>query len=317
MSKIMALTADQESTFQHYIDRWTAIGLSTEPIDREKHDESICAIYKLAGLKEPRIVYVDCALSGAIASGILTDEGAMDSVMGSVWGSVWGSVRVSVGDSVRGSVIDSVRATKIKWVDWLYGNMWAGYGAWGEFFLEQCGVDVNRDCLNHMEHGHWIWPLDGLCLCSERPIAIYTDNQGRNHRENGPAVEYPTGWGPFVWHGTIVPPEWLLGKPPTAAEAIKWENMEQRRAACEILGWVNVLNELNARTIDKHKNYAVGELLEVDIPDIGKGRFLRVMCGTQREFALPVPLDMDTAENAQRWLNFIPDDIHFIPEVRT
>ncbi len=40
-------------------------------------------------------------------------------------------------------------------------------------------------------------------------------------------------------------------------------------------------------------------------------------CGTNRLFALPVPPDMDTAKNAQRWLNFISDDVDFILSVRT
>ncbi len=128
---------------------------------------------------------------------------------------------------------------------------------------------------------------------------------------------YESGWGPFCWHGVVVPAEWILDKPPSAADAIRWHNMEQRRAACEIVGWVNILEELNAKTIDKHSNPMVGELVEVDIPDVGRERFLRVMCGTDRLFALPVPPEMKTAEESQRWLNFIPDDIDFLPELRT
>jgi hypothetical protein len=115
----------------------------------------------------------------------------------------------------------------------------------------------------------------------------------------------------------MIPSEWIVDKKPTAAEAITWQNMEQRRAACEMVGWVNILEELNAETIDKHDNPMVGELVAVDIPDVGREKFLRVKCGTNRLFALPVPPDMDTAENAQRWLNFIPDNIPFIPSIRT
>ena len=195
--------------------------------------------------------------------------------------------------------------------------MWSGYGAWGEFFAD-IGVGINRDCLSMMEHGHYIWPLDGLCIASEKPVAWHVDDQGRNHREDGPAVEYPSGWGPYCWHGVVVPPEWIVGNTPLSAkEAITWDNMEQRRAAREIVGWHNILDELNAETIDKHKNPMVGELLSVDLPDVGRERFLRVRCGTGRDFALPVPPDMDTAENAQRWLNFIPDGVLFVPAIRT
>ena len=146
---------------------------------------------------------------------------------------------------------------------------------------------------------------------------IHVDDQGRSHCETGPSVEYESGWGPYCWHGTVIPSEWITDKPPSAAEAIKWDNMEQRRAACEMVGWVNVLTQLNAKTIDTHENPMVGELVEVEIPDIGKEKFLRVTCGTNRLFALPVPPDMETAEQCQRWLNFIPEDMTFLPELRT
>jgi hypothetical protein len=102
-----------------------------------------------------------------------------------------------------------------------------------------------------------------------------------------------------------------------AKTAITWDNVEQRRAACEIVGWHNILDELNAVTIEKHRNAMAGELLEVELPDVGREKFLRVRCGTGRDFALPVPPGMESVEQAQRWLNFIPDDVSFLPETRT
>jgi len=58
-------------------------------------------------------------------------------------------------------------------------------------------------------------------------------------------------------------------------------------------------------------------LLEVELPDIGKERFLRVLCGTGREFALPVPPDMTTALQAQSW-TFGMVEFEFVkPEIRT
>jgi len=92
--------------------------------------------------------------------------------------------------------------------------------------------------------------------------------------------------------------------------------MEQRRAACEIVGWAKILKELNAKTIDTHANRMVGELIEVELPDVGRNRFLRVMCGTNREFALPVPPTIWRAIEAQAWLNWTTEDISQ-PTLRT
>ena len=115
-----------------------------------------------------------------------------------------------------------------------------------------------------------------------------------------------------------VPEEWITNKEALDAKtAITWENMEQRRAACEIVGWENVLKQLNAKTIQKDSDPEIGELVEVNIPDIGKERFLRVQCGTGRMFALPVPPDMQTALEANAWtFNINPDELLNL-EIRT
>ncbi len=102
----------------------------------------------------------------------------------------------------------------------------------------------------------------------------------------------------------------------TPAIALTWKNIEQRRCACEILGWINILKELKAKTIEKDEDPQIGELVEVTIPDIGKEKFLRVECGTGREFAMPVPPEMKTALEANAWTWGL-EAYQYQPEVRT
>jgi hypothetical protein len=203
------------------------------------------------------------------------------------------------------------------------GNMWAQW---------DCYLTAARDILGlrlkeHKKykaweqcaiHGGFRMMHEKFCMVADFPLYIKMDENNRPHCEDGPSHLWRDGWAIYHWHGIRVPQEWIENKESLdAATAIKWDNVEERRAACEIVGWVNILNELNARVIDKHQNPMVGELVEVDIPDIGPEKFLRVMCGTNRLFALPVPPEMKTAEESQRWLNFVPDDIDFLPEIRT
>ena len=128
------------------------------------------------------------------------------------------------------------------------------------------------------------------------------DAAGRLHDVTGPAVAYPDGWAIYAVHGTRVPAEWI-----TAADkldvrtALTWQNIEQRRAAAEILGWDRILRELKPRVVDKDRNAQIGTLLEVDLPDSPREKFLRVKCGTGRTFALPVPPEMKTAREANAW----------------
>jgi hypothetical protein len=122
----------------------------------------------------------------------------------------------------------------------------------------------------------------------------------------------------YYWHGVAIPGEWVSGKKPTAIEALHWENLEQRRAACEIVGWDAILTQLNARVIDADDDPEVGTLVEVNLPDAGPERFLRVRCGTGRQFALAVPPGMKTALEASAWTYGLEADVrNYLPEIRT
>jgi hypothetical protein len=163
----------------------------------------------------------------------------------------------------------------------------------------------------------WVWWHENVLSISDRPRTLNRDDELRLHCETGPAIMYPDGWGLWCWHGTVIPQEWVESKESLNLQtALTWENIEQRRAACEILGWNLILDQLNARTIDKHPNAEIGDLVEVDLPDSGRERFLRVKCGTGRDFAIPVPPDMDTAHNANAWTYGL-DANELNPEVRT
>ena len=72
LSIITTLTPEQEARFPHYVERWTAIGLTCGPINRERHNEALADVYKLAGFDAPRVIYTPCPLSGALAAGIYT-----------------------------------------------------------------------------------------------------------------------------------------------------------------------------------------------------------------------------------------------------
>ena len=115
-----------------------------------------------------------------------------------------------------------------------------------------------------------------------------------------------------------MPVEWIEDrKSLTPAVALKQENVEQRRAACEILGWANILRDLNAKTIDRDDDPQIGDLVQVNLPDLSQpAKFLRVQCGTGREFAIGIPPHINKALDAQAWLIGLSKEDFRIPEVR-
>lgn len=158
----------------------------------------------------------------------------------------------------------------------------------------------------------WIVNLGGFIVGICLPEA-HQDDQSLIHKETGPAII----WGDdkqYWWHGVQIPGEWIEDKDNVDLSlCITWENVEQRRALCEIIGWDKVLDQLKAKLVDKDE---FGELLSVDLPDASDSKFIKVTCGTGRTFALPVPQDMRTAHQAVAWTYNI-DITNYSPEVRT
>lgn len=170
----------------------------------------------------------------------------------------------------------------------------------------------------------WWWVYDKACFVSQKPLYIKYDDQDRLHSETGPAIEYADGFSIYSWHGTTVPEEWIKDKSSITPDVIfKWGNAEQRRCACEILGWVKVLPLLNAKLIDKDPNPQYGELYEVKHEALGgeKELFLKVQCGTGRTFAIPVTnFKKRTAKEANAatygWTEKEPIE-NYLPVIRT
>ena len=103
MSRIDRLSPEQEARFGEFVEKWTNIGLCTEPANRRTAEAAISAMYRYGGLNPPqRVVWCGSPLSLILVR---------DSVRASVWASVRDSVVASVRDSVLDSVLDSVRAS--------------------------------------------------------------------------------------------------------------------------------------------------------------------------------------------------------------
>ena len=202
------------------------------------------------------------------------------------------------------------------------GNMGAAYESYLTAFRDILGLRLKE----HAAYAHWeqaaihggfrvVHPE--FCIVSDFPEVLKIDVENRPHCETGPSHRWRDGWSLYHWHGVRIPAEWIEDRASlTAKAALTWTNIEQRRAACEIVGWSNILKELNAKTIDRDDDPEIGELVEVTIEG-SRERFLRVLCGTKREFSLPVPPDVKTALAANAWTYAVDGEIIKRIEVRT
>jgi len=285
---IESLTKSQESAIPSYVEKWLSIGLSTERIDREAAIAAAKKAYRLVGLAEPVNFHFTRSPIEAI-------------------------------DLIR--ELDPKMSKSDILSNMIYGAHDAGSLGFYDFFGTECGIrdcdkleglaDLARTC-------GWLSVFEDTVVFQEKPIAIRFDDQKRLHCETGPAIEYEDGFGVYSWHGVSVPKEWITERDKlTAKTALTWENIEQRRAACEIVTWAKVLRELKAEVIDEDDDPMIGSLVEVNIPGVGKERFLKVLCGTGREFAIPVPPRMKNALSANAWTFDLDGDTLRKLEVRT
>lgn len=233
-------------------------------------------------------------------------RGIWASVRGSVASDIWGGFRTAVHDAIHDS---------------LHGQHDANWLGFYDFFRTGLGFRPETDALKAQisvatSAGWWL-PHQDVCWISERPCLVRLDEGGALHAPDGPALVYPDGWSLYAWRGTLVPRIWIeRPEALTPKMVLAHPHLEQRRAACEILGWEKVLSALKTRRIEADADPAIGELVEVDFPELGRERFLRVTCGTGRRFALPVPPTVTTALAANAWTYGLDADL-YKPEVRT
>ena len=103
--KIESLTASQEMRFGEFVKKWTAIGLCTDPANREQAEQGISEMYQCGGIHPPRkIAWCGSPLSQGIARAIILDR-----KIPSAWSSAQGSVGHGVGNIIRSSVWNSVK----------------------------------------------------------------------------------------------------------------------------------------------------------------------------------------------------------------
>ena len=187
------------------------------------------------------------------------------------------------------------------------GNMWSAWCCYLVAYRDILGLDLKeyknfKPYEEAARNGGFRVMHEEFCMVCDFPEFIKIDEQNRPHCENGASHRWRDGWELYHWHGVAIPAAWVTGNKPSPQEALSWTNLEQRRAACELVGWKSILEQLDAKVIDEDDDPEIGTLLECEIPDSGKERFIKVRCATGRDFVLHVPKEIKTALSAQAWM---------------
>ncbi len=281
---INELTEDQTAQMEVYKDKWIDIGLSTEEIDVEKAMEALTRAYAAADLVAPKEY------------------------------------------EVYDSPFEAIQVMKTKYditvtpSDFIYGAHDASWLSFYDYFKDVVNLTVCNKLsglIDFAKYSGWALLFDDLIVLTRKPVEIKFDEDKLTHCEDGLAIRYADNTGVAAWHGTTIPQEWIFDKSTITPEVLfQWDNVEQRRCACEILGWATVLDNLKATVINEDSDPTIGTLLEVDLPDSGKERFLVALDPNVAEkVGIPVPYEMTTALEANSWTYGI-DKFDFKPSFR-
>lgn len=353
------ITPERQKIIDSTFSKWKKVGLCTDEANFEATEDAVTTLYKFANLDRPCFMHLNSPLAAELYINSLGETGAVhmdmrrqfrsylrrqleDQIRRQIGGQLRNQLRFKFGGQLRGllenqlgDVLSNQLRERFFKSKFTYTDTW-NYGAWDAWLwgyfdcarrLDVEYSDVTATLLDaHCKITYScgaIYTFKDFCILANRPHKITLDNQGLVHCEDGPAILYREGFSIYSWHGLQIPTGWLDRTALTPIIALTHDNIEQRRAACEILGWDVILDELNATTIDKDEDPLIGELVEVVINEINApeiaiipSKFLRVTCGTGRNFTLPVPPDMTTALQANAWTYGL-DDYQYKPEIRT
>lgn len=166
------------------------------------------------------------------------------------------------------------------------GNMWGSYDCYLTAMRDVLGLDLEvykkyKSWEDSAIHGGYRLMHDKFCIVSDFPELLKIDEESRPHCEDGPSHRWRDGFEIYHWHGVRIKKDWIMNKDGMDAnEIINWRNTDERTAGCQILGWDKILDQLDPVIIHQDSNPYFGTLYEADLPDQGKQRFLKALCGT-------------------------------------
>lgn len=267
---IKELTPEQIAKFPEYVEKFTKLGLSTEPFTENSKVEIkkiMNKVYKAGGLKAPKyLIYLDSPL--ACLYGFMYFKKLMEILNKTAIAQT--QVRSQVESQVRSQVWS-------EFYNFCYGSHSAASLAYYAYFLHEVGITSAKKMQPSTDLAgkcSWFLPYENVVFVSQNPTKI-SMIEGRLHNEKGMAVEYADGFGSYSLRGILMP-EWVLKTPKTELDAkaiLRIENVDQRREAMRHYGLDRLVEHLNKKVIDKKDGY---ELIEMDITEGETGRFLQM-----------------------------------------
>ena len=306
MLKIEKLTPTQEKELINYRDKWLAVGLSTDRIDRKKAIENFTVFNNLVlGNKtQPVFVFMDSPLTTWLATLLLYNF---------VYNKDGSQVESQVESQVRSQVRSQVESFVYPF---LGGNFDSSYFSFYNFCNKVLKINFQQqeewDCYLRTSDVGLIYSFKDFVVISEKPASIKMKDMVL-HNDSGAAVLYADGFSVYALNGVRVSKELV----ETSAEQLdphilfKETNAEIRREIVRKIGIERVCQKLGAKTLEKRWGY---ELLNIHLGDERIRPYLKMVNPSIGTFHLEgIHPDCKTVEQALNWRNGWKEEIYEAP----
>ncbi len=263
MKKIIELTEEQKELIPVYRDKWIKAGLSTDRFTIERAKEISDFYYEnILDKKAVPVIVVDSPLAAWYAVNILVNSG------GQVSGQVSDQVRNQVRDQVRNLIIDQVSDQVRNQVSdqvsdyvhpYIDGHLYAHYFSFYGYFNEVLNIkfpcqDKYNWHLSTCEIGHF-YPLENVCIISQKPIEYNFNSKKQLHSENGAAIKYADGFSVYSLNGIRVP-EYLAVTPSGNLDLDFFMNEKNADIRTEFIRKYGIDRMISlGKEVDSYKNY--------------------------------------------------------------
>lgn len=229
-TKINKLTPAQEALVPVYRDKWRAIALSTERINRQTSTNTVKIAYQILGQQEPKILFFDSPyqalkqlealsveqplISIKRLAGILPNQ-LREQLSPPLWTYLWrrlgyllcaevmhqviypitGSIEKKLGHDLNREICEQL--TLISGIgdviifDFLISSLGCKYHCFDEWKALQA----------IMSYCPWIFSFQETCLICDRPTKVSFDSENRLHAEGEPAIQFADGFSVYAHHG--------------------------------------------------------------------------------------------------------------------
>ncbi|MBE8996665.1 hypothetical protein IQ274_00125 [Nostoc sp. LEGE 12447] len=337
MSLIENLTPEQEALIPVYREKWRAIALSTERIDKEKAAEVVKAAYTAIGKQQPEIIFCDSPYAGLKiilkkrnnklnSNNINLNNNLINYISTALVNKSSKTLYQLDRQVIRQLTIfrldfiisEYVFEKKSKFkiqpkmnLDrlWLKSQKLASDCCWLDFYISVLNCSYSKIRWKTLQSLSrfcgWISPFENLCIICDRPLHLRFDNENHLHAEGEPAIEFTDGYSLYSYHGVTLPEKYGKIHPQQwqATWLLTEENAELRRVLIQGIGYARICQELQAIELDTWQEYT---LLKIDADvDEESIHLLKMTCpSTGFIHALRVPPNMKSAREAIRWVNW-------------